>query len=68
MSVAVVTHDAPLTSGAPDTLFQTRVVSPAGNQQRYDGARDGPFLINPESQNMTSEAIHLLLNRKPPAN
>jgi hypothetical protein len=42
-----VTFDAQsMTAGAPQVLFQTRIVTFADDFYQYDVARDGRFLIN----------------------
>ena len=67
MAVAVAAQGATFVPGAPEVLFQTRIVQ-GSNRQQYDVSRDGRFLVNTELSDTSTEPIHLLLNWKPPDN
>jgi hypothetical protein len=50
-----------LSSGTPETLFQTHMTR-VPDKQQYDVAGDGRFLVLTELREISTEPIHLLLN------
>jgi Tol biopolymer transport system component len=65
MAAVVDVTRATFESGAPEALFQTRIVGSATNPdlgRQYDVARDGRFLINVAAADATGSPITVILN------
>jgi Tol biopolymer transport system component len=63
MAAAVITTAGNVSSGVPQTLFQTHMTR-VPDKQQYDVARGGRFLVLTELQETSTEPIHVLLNWK----
>jgi serine/threonine protein kinase len=61
MAAAVMVTGVELSSGTPETLFQTHMTR-VPDKQQYDVAGDGRFLVLTELREISTEPIHLLLN------
>jgi Tol biopolymer transport system component len=70
MAASIKVKGTALELGAPVALFKTRIWgggTNATNNQQYDVAPDGRFLINIATEDASTVPITLLLNWKPPA-
>ena len=71
MAVTVSADRETLQRGVPVALFQTRIAGgalvPAPNKQQYDVSHDGGrFIINTSTEEVSTTAITVILNWKPP--
>ena len=63
MAATVMVTGGDLSSGTPETLFQTHLTR-VPDKQQYDVTRDGRFLVLTELREISTEPIHLLMNWK----
>ena len=70
MAAPITLKGTSLDPGAPEALFQTRIVGGGANtsilRQQYAVAPDGRFLINVTTDDAVTSPITLLQNWKPP--